>query len=276
VWRDTPPIFQKGNRLIKPGLQVHQGSYNPGGEWNETKGDTAPPDMTKTSRKRKFREFGLRPPPAVQRFCRDFGGTNPFGGPMYRLSWAPSQLTWMAGVWRINDNQGNFKFWHVDCGHAPKYPQFGERFILEVWKAPELFGSPFEWEQLNRQPEENGMVLGKLGPYPVNGGYEFCFHFQDTAGGFVLPTPTICELRIQEHRRISRKAADDREMQKQLAATARDAQEYERQQVRKEQSDILAEPFGGLNGLITPYVSMAGVEVPKAPAASSTEPQEVN
>ena len=52
-------------------------------------------------KKYRYREFGLRPPRALQRFCKDFGGPNPFGGAMYRLSWAPSQLTWMAGKWQI-------------------------------------------------------------------------------------------------------------------------------------------------------------------------------
>jgi hypothetical protein len=220
--------------------------------------------------RKKYREFGLRPPRGLQTFCRETGGLNEFGGPMYRLSWAPSQLTWMAGTWRINDDQGNFKFWHVDCGYAPKYPQLGERYILETWKAPQAYGSPFEWESMNLQPEDNGQIIGKLGPYPHLGDYEVCFHFQDTDGKYVHPTQTICELRIQEHSRNARKRKFIQDM-------ANAAHRYEQDKIRSDQADILAEPFDGLNGLITPYVSLSGIDVPPAaPAAISTTAQEVS
>ena len=206
--------------------------------------------------KRKFREYGLRPPDALQRFCREHGGLNPFGGPMYRLSWAPACLTWMAGQWRVNDEHGNFKYWKIDAGYAPKYPQLGERWILESWREAQM--SPTEWEAVNRQLEDNGEMLGKIGPYPHEGHYECVFHFQtgDTRE-YVIPNQTLCEWRIQEHTRMSKK----REL---LLRNARDAQEAEKLQTRKEQADILSEPIDGLNSLLTPYVSLAGVDVPPA------------
>lgn len=216
-------------------------------------GPSGPPGKP---RKTVFREYGLRPSRDLQRFCRDAGGLNPFGGAMYRLAWAPARLVWMAGKWRINDESGNFKFWHIDSGWAPKYPQLGERFVLEVWKTPETYGSPASWEDRNHQYEENGEVLGKLGPYPHAGDYEVVLHFEtlDTKE-YVEPTYTICEWRIREHLRMSRKRAL-------LLAEARNAQEQEKLETRREQADILAEPFDGLNSLITPYVSLAGVDVP--------------
>jgi hypothetical protein len=260
--------------MLKPGTQIIPGGASPGGQWSAPDGAPQMPDPTRATRRRAYREYGLRPPAAVQRFARDFGGLNPFGGPMYRVSWAPSCLTWMAGKWRIDDDQGNFKFWLTDAGWAPKYPQYGERFILEHWKRPDIFGSPDSWDYLNRQYEETGEILGKLGPYPVHGQYEFCFHFQDTTGAFVLPTPTICELRIQEHRRQVKKREDDHEAGDRFRAQARESQALEKADVAKDRAAILDEPFSGLNGLITPYVSLAGVDVPSA--TGTTTKEEVN
>ncbi len=242
------------------GLGVRPGTVPQGVRAEE--GPSGPPGKP---RKTVFREYGLRPSRDLQRFCRDAGGLNDFGGPMYRLAWAPSRLVWMAGKWRINDEHGNFMFWHIDSGYAPKYPQLGERFILEVWKPAYFYGSPASWEDTNRQHEENGEVLGKLGPYPHLGDYELVFHFQtEDTKEFVIQTPTLCELRIQEHLRIARRRAL-------LDAMAKDARDYEEKTKRREQADILAEPFDGLNGLITPYVSLSGLDVPPAtPPASST------
>jgi hypothetical protein len=225
-------------------------------------------DFGREAKKRIYREYGLRPSSRLQRFCREAGGLNPFGGPVYRLAWAPSRLTWMAGKWRIDDEQGNFKFWHIDCGWAQKYPQFGERFILEVWKDAESYGSPFEWERMNGQLEEDGQILGKLGPYPAMGDYEMCFHFQDTEGRFVWPTQTIIEWRIQEHMRIARQRAF-------ILAMTRCAREYQERDKRRQQADIIAEPFDGLNSLLTPYVSLSGIDVPRPAEAGISKTQEV-
>ena len=222
-------------------------------------------------KKYRYREFGLRPPRALQRFCKDFGGPNPFGGPMYRLSWAPSQLTWMAGKWRIDDENGNFKHWNIDAGWAPKYPGYGERFVMEAWKAPDVYGSPEDWEAMNREYEEDGRMLGKLGPYPHLGSYEVVLHFQaDDTKEFVAPSYTICERRIQEHMRQQHKRAL-------LLAMTKSARDYEEKTTRREQADIISEPFDGLNSLITPYVSLAGVDMPAAaPAVISPGTQEVH
>jgi hypothetical protein len=226
-----------------------------------------PPGKPKVFR---YREYGLRPPRVLQRFCRETGGLNPFGGAMYRLSWAPSQLTWSAGKFRINDEHGTFKYWHIDAGWVPKYPGYGERYVLETWKAPEVYGSPFEWEALNHEYEEDGRMLGKLGPYPHLGSYEVCFHFNTSdTNEFVYPTHTLCERRIQEHIRMSRKKAL-------LRAMAKEASDYEEFSKKREQSDILSEPFDGLNSLITPYVSLAGVDVPPAAPAAISTTQEVS
>src|ERR1017187_6151644 len=129
--------------------------------------------------KRKFREDGLGPPDAVQRFCGGQGALTPSGGPMSRLSWAPACRTWMAGQWRVNDEHGNFKYWKIDAGYAPKYPQLGERWILESWREARM--SPPECEAFNRQLEANGEMLAKIGPYPHEGHYECGFHFQTRA-----------------------------------------------------------------------------------------------
>ena len=250
--------------LRKSGTQVSQGTAP-----RATPSEGTNSDFGKKPMARKYHEYGLRPSWGLQRFCRDFGGLNPFGDAMYRLAWAPTRLTWMAGKWRIDDAEGNFKFWLIDSGWSQKYPQFGERFILEVWKEPESYGSPFEWERMNNQVEEDGQILGKLGPYPAMGGYESCFHFQDDNGRFVWPTYTICERRIQEHMRIAKKRSF-------LLALTKDARDYAERDKRRQQSDIIGEAFDGLNSAITPYVSLSGIDVPKPAEAGISTTQEVS
>jgi len=242
------------------GLGVRTGSlprqHEPDGPVNAPKGKAT---------RRKWREYGLRPPRDLQRLCRRVGGLNFFGGPMYRLSWAPSQLSWMAGKWLCSDENGNFKWFVTDAGWAPKYPQYRERFVLELWKPPWAYGTQEAWEEINRQPEENGQVLGRLGPYPHLGDYEpiFLFETGDGTRRFINPTAELCEARIQEHRVFSEQPA-------RTARLLKEAREAEEAAKRRAQSDILSEPFSGLNGLLTPFISLSGVDVPKA------TPQEVS
>src|ERR1035441_8092592 len=48
-----------------------------------------------------------------------------------------------------------------------------------------------------------------------------------------------------------------------LLAMTKSARDYEEQTTRREQADILSEPFDGLNGLLTPYVSLSNLDIPK-------------
>jgi hypothetical protein len=83
-------------------------------------------------------------------------GNNPFGQPLYRMVRADSRREWIIGEWR------------------PKYPRLGTSYVVEQWLPAEKYGPREFWED---QKDEGGNSL--LGPYPVQGDYEFTFPVWD-------------------------------------------------------------------------------------------------
>lgn len=130
-------------------------------------------------------------PESVHERLRLAGGTNRFGEPMYRVVWGWSRLTWMGGKWTDRDESGNFVREVVQLRETPKYPQLN-RWHVEKWCPPEMYGSPRLWWAQTVQ-RENGEFIPALGPYPSRGEYEHSFVIEGPKGEFVQLTPTIVE-----------------------------------------------------------------------------------
>ena len=107
------------------------------------------------------------------------GGWNRFGEPNYRCVWGWNRLTPIGGKW---EDKGV-----VELRMEPKYPQVN-RWHIEKWVAPEVYGSPEFWELTTR---EEGVLA--LGPYPSRGDYEHCFTLEGLNGEFLQLSPTIVE-----------------------------------------------------------------------------------
>jgi hypothetical protein len=85
----------------------------------------------------------------------------------------------------------------------PKYAQVN-RWHIERWCPPEMYGSPEEWMLLTT---ENGVPA--LGPYPSRGEYEHAMTLEGRNGEFIQLTPTVAEhiARIIERSRDRNKLA---------------------------------------------------------------------
>lgn len=118
-------------------------------------------------------------PEYVQNRLTLAGGRNRFGEPNYRVVWGWNRLTPIGGLW---EDKGT-----VEVRHEPKYPQVN-RWHIEKWVAPEVYGSPEFWEMTTK--EEGTLALG---PYPHRGEYEHCFTLEGPKGEFIQLTPTVVE-----------------------------------------------------------------------------------
>jgi hypothetical protein len=152
-------------------------------------------------------------PPAVAEVLAHAGGRNRFGEPNFRVVWGWSRLSWIAGRWTDRDSHGNilpFDRWHI-----------------ERWIAPEIYGSPKIWHAATLE-REDGILVSVLGPYPSRGEYEHCFTLAGKGGEFISLNPAACAkiaraiewARGQPHAR-SRRALDTRESQRERESDAR-------------------------------------------------------
>lgn len=124
------------------------------------------------------RETHDTPANVTERLTRA-GGLNRFGEPNYRAVWGWSRLTPIGGRWEDKNV--------VEIRMEPKYPQVN-RWHIEKWVAPEVYGSPEFWELTTK---EEGVQA--LGPYPSRGDYEHCFTLETPDGNFLQLTPTVVE-----------------------------------------------------------------------------------
>jgi hypothetical protein len=134
-------------------------------------------------------------PASVARRLEIAGGRNRFGQPNYRAVWGWSRLGWIGGKWTDRDAEGTFIRETMCLRQVPKYTPH-DRWHIERWVAPEMYGSPREWYAQTMEREGNGaggVAIPALGPYPTHGEYEHCFTLQGPAGEFVQLTPTVAE-----------------------------------------------------------------------------------
>ena len=112
-------------------------------------------------------------------------GRNPFGGPRYRLVWAPGRLErcggewvdWEAGLSVSERMEQGRRAWRrtVQLRWVPKYP--GETcWLLERWLPAQSYGTPEQWYA---PASQGGTMLGtaagrvpSCGEYPSRGDYE--------------------------------------------------------------------------------------------------------
>ncbi len=131
------------------------------------------------------------PPASVARRLELTGGWNRFGEANFRAVWGWSRLTWIGGKWEDRDATGSLLREVVELRQVPKYFPF-DRWHIERWCPPELYGSPAEWYERTAEVER-GRTIPALGPYPARGEYELAFTLQGPQGEFVQLTPTIAE-----------------------------------------------------------------------------------
>jgi hypothetical protein len=120
------------------------------------------------------------------------GGINRFSEPNYRAIWGWNRLAWIGGKFEERDpSTGSLLREVAELRQEPKYPAVN-RWHIERWVAPEVYGSPRAWYAQTIE-RENGISIPALGPYPSRGEYEHCFTLEGPSGEFVQLTPTIAE-----------------------------------------------------------------------------------
>lgn len=98
------------------------------------------------------------------------GGLNTFGEPNYRLVWGWSRLGWIGGEWKDRNPSGDLLRRVIEVRKVPRYMPF-DRWHLERWCPPELYGSPRNWYRQTLETYD-GRAIEALGPYPYRGDYE--------------------------------------------------------------------------------------------------------
>ncbi len=120
------------------------------------------------------------------------GGVNRFGEANYRAVWGWNRLAWIGGKFEDRDPAtASLLREVVELRQEPKYPAVN-RWHIERWVPPEVYGSPRAWYAQTIE-RENGISIPALGPYPSRGEYEHCFTLEGPRGEFIQLTPTIAE-----------------------------------------------------------------------------------
>jgi hypothetical protein len=121
---------------------------------------------------RILRETHVAPASIAQTLTRA-GGTNRFGEPNFRAVWGWSRLAWIGGRFEDRDAAGNLIRESIELRFEPKYFQ-RNRWHIERWCAPEIYGSPDDWARATLEVE-GARSIAALGPYPSRGEYEHAF-----------------------------------------------------------------------------------------------------
>jgi len=138
-----------------------------------------------------LRETHETPENVAQRLERA-GGRNRFGEANYRAVWGWNRLAWIGGKFEERDPAtGSFLREVVELRQEPKYAAVN-RWHIERWVPPEVYGSPRAWYAQTIE-RENGVSVPALGPYPSRGEYEHCFTVEGPRGEFVQLTATVAE-----------------------------------------------------------------------------------
>jgi len=131
-------------------------------------------------------------PEAVARRLLLAGGVNRFGEANYRAVWGWNRLGWIGGKFEERDPEtGTLLREVVELRREPKYPAVN-RWHIERWVAPEVYGSPRAWYAQTVEVAD-GRSVPALGPYPSRGEYEHCFALEGRHGEFVQLTATAAE-----------------------------------------------------------------------------------
>src|ERR1051326_3635063 len=130
-------------------------------------------------------------------------GRNFWGGPLFRVVWSDTRISWSLLHQRM----------------MPRYPEL-HCWVLERWCAPEQYGSRHAWETL-RDWEEGSPTFGRpvLGPYPARGDYEPIYKCEELPSSAAQPRSVLelfCRLieAGKAHTRSERWAAIQERFQK--------------------------------------------------------------
>lgn len=96
---------------------------------------------------------------------------SPNGKPLFRVIWGADRFTVVGGTWKKYDENDNYMGEVVEERFVTKYPQFEERWIMEMWCPPENYGNPDDWETATCAWID-GKKIHMLGPFPREGEYE--------------------------------------------------------------------------------------------------------
>jgi len=125
-----------------------------------------------------------RAPRDVQERVTHAGGVNLYGRPNFRVVWGWSRLTWIGGKWTDRDPAtGGILREVCELRRVPKYLPH-DRWHLERWLPPELYGPPARWYAQTVE-RENGESIPALGPFPSEGEYEHCVTLEGPRGEFL-------------------------------------------------------------------------------------------
>lgn len=113
---------------------------------------------------------GLRRAPALYAAILKKYGENLYGENIYRISWGPSRCYIVGGWWEVEHEFG-YKI-------QPKYGR-GEKWILEKWMPPSVYGTPQAWDSQTLSAEG----FYQVGPYPSHGEFEAAAVFSTGPGG---------------------------------------------------------------------------------------------
>lgn len=114
-------------------------------------------------------------------------GTNPYGGNLWRVVWAPSRKWLAGGMWQDRSQRpatdseivivgrDNYDRRVAEYRWIPKYMQ--KCWVLERWLSPIQYAGTPEAYALTQWDEE--AKLYTLGPYPERGEYEYCGDFTE-------------------------------------------------------------------------------------------------
>ena len=143
------------------------------------------------------------------------GGYNLFGDPNFRIVWGWSRLTLIGGEWEDYNPDGSLSRRVIEFRREPKYFLALNRFHVEKWLPPAMFGTPRQWFEMTKEVV-GGLTIAAGGPYPSRGEYEHCWTVQTPSGKFAPLTVSMCETVVRavewsRHlNRSDRKAAIDR------------------------------------------------------------------
>jgi len=145
-------------------------------------------------------------PPDVQARLARAGGLNRYGQPNYRAVWGWSRLGWIGGKWVDRDARGEVIREVVEVRHVPKYEPF-DRWHIERWIPPELYGSPSRWYAMTAEVQGAELVHA-LGPYPSEGEYEHCLTLESRGEFLPLDAASVEHIvRMIEFSRLVPKSA---------------------------------------------------------------------
>jgi|ERR1035441_6086093 hypothetical protein len=129
-------------------------------------------------------------PPHVTRELSIAGGLNPYGEPMFRVTWGYNRIVPITGEWQefeqyvctLTDKLTGFAESRkvtklvrsvIETRLLPKYLP-GNCWHLEMWRPAEEYGSPEQWKKLGEEVIQ-GLTVDTSGPYPSRGEYELCY-----------------------------------------------------------------------------------------------------